>query len=122
MPSTSPAVSTPTMCGCCSVAASMISRLKRSTETDAANSGGNTLTTTRRPSVVSKATKTRDMPPPVSSRSTVNDCPSLCCSPSLRSNIYGDYDDLDDLLTPEHALAVGLRSVMGELELRSCPI
>ena len=33
-PAASPALSTPTMCGCCSPAESRISRLKRSTETD----------------------------------------------------------------------------------------
>ena len=41
------------MCGCCSVAASWISRLNRSTLTPAASSGGSTLTTTLRPSAVS---------------------------------------------------------------------
>ena len=43
----SPALSTGTMCGCCSAAESMISRLNRSTETVAASSYGSTLMTTR---------------------------------------------------------------------------
>ena len=55
----SPALSTGTMCGCCSAAESMISRLNRSTETVAASSYGSTLTTTIRPSALSRATNTR---------------------------------------------------------------
>ena len=60
-----------TMCGCWSRAARAISRLKRSIETPAASSGGRTFTTTVRPSAVSFAVKTRDIPPPPSSRSRV---------------------------------------------------
>ncbi len=41
----------------------MISRLNRSTETVAASSYGSTFTTTVRPSALSRATKTVDMPP-----------------------------------------------------------
>ena len=41
------------MCGCCSDAASWISRRKRSMFTAADVSGGSTLTTTLRPSAVS---------------------------------------------------------------------
>ena len=67
----SPALSTGTMCGCWSAAESMISRLNRSTETAAASSYGSTFTTTARPSALSRATKTVDMPPPPSSRSRV---------------------------------------------------
>jgi hypothetical protein len=47
----------------------MISRWKRSTDTVAARLGSSTLNTTRRFSRLSFATKTRDIPPPPSSRS-----------------------------------------------------
>ena len=47
----------------------MISRLKRSAEIVAVTCGGRSLMTTRRSSLSSRATKTRDMPPPPSSRS-----------------------------------------------------
>ena len=57
------------MWGCWSWAARRISRRNRSTLTPAASSGRSTLTTTRRCSAVSRATKTRDIPPPPSSRS-----------------------------------------------------
>ena len=53
-----------------------ISRVNRSDDTWAAMSGGSTFTTTSRPSARSRATNTRDMPPPVSSRSTVKAVPS----------------------------------------------
>ena len=49
----------------------LISRLNRSIDTPEAISGGSTFTTTDRPSAVSSATNTRDMPPPPISRSTV---------------------------------------------------
>jgi hypothetical protein len=70
-PSVSPALSTGTMCGCWSAADNMISRLNRSTETVAASSYGKTFTTTVRPSELSRATNTDDIPPPPSSRSMV---------------------------------------------------
>ena len=76
-PSDAPAVRSGTMCGCWSCAASEISRLNRSTETCPAMSDGNTFTTTFRPSARSVATKTRDMPPPPSSRSRVYASPSV---------------------------------------------
>ena len=79
-PSTSPELSTGTMCGCCNAADTRISRLKRSTETAAASSDGSTLTTTLRLSALSWATYTVAMPPPVSSRSSVRPVPRVCCS------------------------------------------
>jgi hypothetical protein len=48
-----------------------ISRSKRAAERPAARSGSSTFTTRRRPRRVSRATNTRDMPPPPSSRSSV---------------------------------------------------
>ena len=68
-PAASPALNTPTMCGCCNPAERRISRLKRSTDTDAARCSGMTFTATRRCNASSNATNTRDMPPPPSSRS-----------------------------------------------------
>ena len=60
------------MCGCCSVAASAISRLNRSTETCADHLGGKHLHHDLAAERASPcATNTRDMPPPPSSRSTV---------------------------------------------------
>ena len=47
----------------------MISRLNRSAEIVAVTCGGRSLMTTRRSSLSSRATNTRDMPPPPSSRS-----------------------------------------------------
>ena len=61
-------------------AASRTSRRKRSTLTTPRSSGGSTLITTVRPSAVSVARKTRDIPPPPSSRSTVYASPSAACS------------------------------------------
>src|SRR3569833_493276 len=84
-PSASPALSTGTMCGCCRAAESMISRLKRSTETLAASSYGRTFTTTIRPSTLSRATKTVDIPPPPSSRSREYEAPRTRCSSSRRT-------------------------------------
>src|SRR5215813_8371607 len=63
----------------------MISRLNRSTETVAASSSGRTLMTTVRPSALSRATNTLDMPPPPSSRSRVKDSPRVRCSSSRRT-------------------------------------
>src|SRR5215475_15899572 len=63
----------------------MISRLNRSTETVAASSNGRTLMTTVRPSVLSRATNTLDIPPPPSSRSTVKEAPKVRCSSSRRT-------------------------------------
>jgi hypothetical protein len=48
-----------------------LSRVNRSAERPSVSSGAMTLTTTCRPSAVSVATQTRDMPPPPSSRSRV---------------------------------------------------
>ena len=70
-PPVSPATSSGTMCGCWRRAARLISRLNRSIDTPEAISGGSTFTTTDRPRAVSSATKTLDMPPPPSSRSSV---------------------------------------------------
>jgi len=70
-PFVSPAFSTGTILACCSDAATLISRSNRSALRPAASSVERTLTTTRRPSRRSSATKTRDMPPPPSSWSRV---------------------------------------------------
>ena len=59
------------MCGCCSDAASWISNLNRSALDPAGQLGESTLITTCRRRAFSVAKKTRDMPPPPSSRSTV---------------------------------------------------
>ena len=59
------------MLACCSEAATWISRSNRVAESAAASSGASSFTTTLRPSRCSWATKTRDMPPPPSSRSRV---------------------------------------------------
>lgn len=56
--------------GCSSDAATWISRRKRSRLTAAAISRGSTFTTMRRPSERSRATKTRLIAPPTSSRSS----------------------------------------------------
>src|SRR6185369_10241664 len=74
------------MCGCCSRAASRISLSNRSALTPAIISGGRTFTTTSRPSSCSWARKTRDIPPPPSSRVIVYDVPSVSCS-ELRSDM-----------------------------------
>src|SRR4026207_574585 len=73
---TSPARSTGRVVGGVRGATVMISRRNRSTDTAAARSGDRTLTTTSRASVVSRARKTRDMPPPPSSRPITNSGPS----------------------------------------------
>src|SRR5258708_7973025 len=83
--STSPAVMTGTICACCSPAARAISRSNRAVFTPAANSGDSTLTTTLRWNRVSSARKTRDMPPPPSSRSMVCVPASAAWSLSRRS-------------------------------------
>ena len=57
------------MFACWSRAASRTSRVKRSAESPSRSSGATTFTTTVRPSATSSATKTRDIPPPPSSRS-----------------------------------------------------
>jgi hypothetical protein len=67
----SPAEMTGRMFACWSDAASRISRSNRSADSAAASSGASTFTTTRRPNRCSLATKTRDIPPPPSSRSMV---------------------------------------------------
>ncbi len=59
------------MFACCSRAAVAISRVNRSALTSTASSGARTFTTTSRPNAVSRATNTRDIPPPPSSRSRV---------------------------------------------------
>ena len=84
-PFVSPAVSTGTMFACCMDAARRISRSNRSALSAAASSGASTLTTTRRPSRFSRATNTRDIPPPPSSRSSVYASPSVACSWSRNS-------------------------------------
>src|SRR5258707_8602587 len=83
--STSPAVMTGTICACCSPAARAISRSNRAVFTPAANSGDSTLTTTFRWNRVSSARKTRDIPPPPSSRSMVCVPASAAWSLSRRS-------------------------------------
>ncbi len=75
------------MLACCSPAASLISRVKRSAETPAAKSGESTLTTTSRSSVVSRATNTRLMPPPPNSRVSVYAAPSVVCSWSCSESV-----------------------------------
>ncbi len=80
------------MCGCCSRAAIAISRLKRSAESVAATSDESTFTTMCRPSALSVATNTRDIPPRGSSRSRTYWSPSaawkvesgICSRTSLR--------------------------------------
>ena len=69
-PSASPAVSSGTMCGCCSDAATRISRRNRSWLISAESAGLSTLMTTILPSAISSARNTRLMPPAVSSRFT----------------------------------------------------
>ena len=69
-PCSDPTLSTGTMCGCCSRANNKVSRLKRSTFTTAANSLGSTFNTIWRRRARSSARKTRDIPPPPSSRSS----------------------------------------------------
>src|SRR6476619_6701324 len=75
------------MCGCWSEAASWISRRKRSMFTAADISGGSTLMTTWRPSAVSRARNTCDMPPPPSSRSMRKASPSDACKRSWSSDM-----------------------------------
>src|SRR5439155_10890053 len=84
---TSPAVSSGTMWGWWHRAQSAISRSNRSALVPAATSGRRTLTTTCRPSLLSVATKTRDIPPAGSSRSIVYPAPRVCWSRSRRSPI-----------------------------------
>ena len=60
------------MFACCSDAASLDLSLEAlGIDARRASSGDSTFTTTRRPSRFSMARKTRDMPPPPSSRSMV---------------------------------------------------
>src|SRR3954463_4455971 len=74
-----------TICGCCSCAATLISRLNRSRFSPSARSGCSTLMTTCRSSDASFATKTRDMPPLPSSRSSMYEPPNDDCRWSRRS-------------------------------------
>ena len=75
------------MFACCRLAASLISRVKRSAETPAARSGCSTFTITSRSSAASRAGKTRLMPPPPSSRVSVYAIPSVSCSRSWRESV-----------------------------------
>src|SRR6185369_1280976 len=75
------------MCGCWSRAASRISRSNRSAENDAPWSEARTLMTTSRPKRVSSATKTRDIPPPPSSRSMRYVSPRAAWRLSRRSDV-----------------------------------
>src|SRR6187455_1974884 len=74
------------MCGCCSRAASVISRLNRSADRPAASSGASTLITTGRRRAFSDATKTRDMPPRGNSRSIVYFPTSAACTSSCNES------------------------------------
>ena len=88
-PPVSPALSTPTMCGCWSAAESMISRRNLSADSSEAISGDRTFTTIWRWSFLSRATYTRLMPPPPSSDSMSKSAPRACWTWSRRSVIEG---------------------------------
>src|SRR4029078_3002432 len=85
IPSATPVLRTGTMFGCCSEAASFTSREKRSADISPPISLCRSFTTPLRPSAVSCARNTRDIPPPPSSRSTVYAFPRVDCSLSRRS-------------------------------------
>src|SRR5688572_31250728 len=77
------------MCGSCSPAASLISRLNRSVDISWVSSGASTFTTTSRPSCASRATNTRAIPPPPSSRAIVYAAPSDDWSCSRSASVTG---------------------------------